>query len=233
MPKIEFNSDISKYNEWADALYKTGYRTPLKKMIATLGVSRNWMYDHILSNYPYVRYEYAYTKAKSMPYDIYINGADVADHIMKNAEFSYKSKVIDVMDILNTSPKLKKKVEPVIKKCNRKRNDFQKGIIHNEILNTINDLYGCKLYNLNYRDRSLYPWHKIEPFDIFKGGRIIVPKDKTSELYYREAVLRGYIKIAIGTRKILYYDPEYKCEMPLAIRYGNMIHIDTSERIFG
>lgn len=240
--KLEYTKrkvgDTSTYKEWADALWKYGFDTPVLDVIELLGVSLSWINHTLLKNIDYVVYDSKWLYQKTSRTSLtYIRMTDLEKYIRENATFSVQTEVVDLAYYLKPYRKVH---AGALKICARERQRYNHrgymlGTVPQKVLDYINEELWIENASRNYscKERRRIPWVELEPFNIFENkDRIYYIGDKdhskeVSETIYRVAFIAGDVKIKLGGI-VIFYKANQKVDgmkLPYLIPYGKMIRV--------
>ena len=224
------------YYDWAEKLWNSGYNMSVKEVAEKLGISTSWITKSWFTEIRHVNYsnKFIYKKTGKQEGLTRLSWEEVLEFVIDSSTFEVQTEFIDLYSYLLCD---KKFANEILKEYKEKfKSDFYNpGTIPESILNKIDDHYltNLKLKNLSpvsYKigaGRKAVPWVPIKKFDFIGSDRLYTVKG-TTETVYREAFLRGDIKIKLGNKKTWFYknnvDPT-KMNMPFLIPYGKEIKI--------
>ena len=241
---IRYNG-IGSYDEWAKAVIKSGYTLSIKQLQAILDVSDTWIRNTLLAEenrihrvvfddkYVQKGMEKGQFKDRST---LYMSLYDVGGYIANNGSFSAQTELIDLYSYLYNANK--KKAREALKLYEDEFIDGEfgnnKGTIPQRVLEYINKefIINFKPRNLRVTKRTEVPWVKVEPFNIFETKYYFPKKNGNRELIYRNAFLRGDIKVNLGSRKTILIESDQdisKMKMPFLIKLNQSIIIYDSK----
>lgn len=235
--KLEYKN-VGTYNEWASALWNTGYSVPITDIPDLIGVSLSWIKRVLLKNINYVVYDskWVYERTKKTCLS-YIRLPDLSKYIQEQGQFMVQTEIIDLAYVLESHKKEYREAMALYKKCmeSYKTRGYTLGTVPSPVLKyLVNNLYIINAYrNYSCKERNRVPWVDLEPFDIFaQSDRIYFIGDSTHskdvvETIYRTAFLKGDIKIKLGTITIFYEARQQtdKMKMPYLIPYGKEVRV--------
>ena len=234
---IEYGS-VGDYQEWAKAVYNSGFNYSINDISEILDVSTNWIRTVLLmpeNKVHYVVYNNSFIKKlieegkTTSRCNLYLNLNSVGDYIKNKGKFEVQTEIIDLYSYLYNVNKNKARIALKMYQDLFIKGDFgtNKGTIPYKVLDYINENYysTIKRRSLSFTKRSEVMWKEIKPFNIFEHG-FYLPKDKTRETVYRQAFLKGDIKVTLGARKTIFIKNNKnieKMKMPMLIPYGETI----------
>lgn len=237
MKKLTYKT--GNYDAWADSLWNRGYKTPLEDIANLLNISKRWLESNLDVNYVVYTKTYIYKK-RSGNQTRRVDLEEVSNWIINNAEFEAQTEIIDLYSYLANANKHKADTiyKEYRKTFDRLSNFYNLGTIPESILDLVRKNYHISSginKNVNVIDRPkhigedkvpLYPWKPVERFNIF-DYEFMFPHNNglTPELNYREAFLKGWVKVSLGKR-IIFVKKDYpidKMKMPMIIKYGTKV----------
>ena len=235
--KIEYKGK-GTYKEWADSIWKLGYKTPITAIPGLIGVSLSWIKQTLLKKINYVVYDnkWAYNKTSNSCLT-YIRLENLSEYIMKNGTYMVQTEIVDLAYYLKPYKKIYNQALELYKEIKKsyKNRGFVDGTIPQKVLDYINKelIITNASRNFSYKDRTSTKWIEIKAFDIFENkNNIYYIGDKehsniSSETIYRKAFINGDIKIKLGSIT-LFYKQNQKIEdfkLPYLIPYGQTIKV--------
>lgn len=232
--KIIYSGNKADYYEWANAMYNRGFNYCISDVISNLSVSLSWVKHTLLQEIPYVTYSYKYLYQKGFKTRVttYIDIEDLIQWIMQVAQFRRQTELVDLYSYLSLANKKKadialKMYKDIIKSSNI---GYNPGIIPDAVLLYINKEYYTNFEpkNLSCVKRTEVPWKEVEPFNIFERNYYFPNVATTAELVYRDAFMRGDIKVSIGNKKTIFVSSSIetkKMKMPFLIPFDKKILI--------
>lgn len=229
------------YDAWANSLWQRGYKYTIQDIEDLLGVSERWIELYMDIHYVVYTNKFIYSKRAGTQLRR-VDIEEVKDWFIKNSTFEVQTEVIDLYPYLKlANPKSANKVYEKYKRVFEKYKDFyNKGTIPESVWNLIRQEFvlssnlGKNVNVLENHNTEKYPWKAVEPFDFFKY-EYSSPHQKASyrpEINYRNAFLKGYVKVTLGGKKggskVVYVKKEYpidKMKMPLVIKYGGKVSV--------
>lgn len=235
---IKYNGNGS-YDEWAKAVIKSGYTLSIKDLELILEVSDTWIRNTLLAEenhihrvifddkYVQERIEKGQFKDKST---LYMSLYDVGGYIANKGKFSAQTELIDLYSYLYNANKTKAREALKLYQNEFIDGEFgnNKGTIPQRVLEYINKefIINFKPKNLRVTKRTDVPWVDVKPFNIFETDYYFPKKNGNRELIYREAFLRGDIKVNLGSRKTILIRNKHnteKMKMPFLIELNKKI----------
>lgn len=225
--QLVYNGTKEKYNKWANTLWDRGLNCTIGEVAELLHVSEKWVNLNILEDIPYVIYtknfiheKKAGTATKRICRD------DVVDWIMKFGKFECQTEVIDLYSYLaNKDKKKANKCYKLYKEKFEQLGDFyNKGTIPENVFCVIRkefNLHSDISKNIKVTDRAKYKWVKTQPINIFEYEYYFANEEGSAELYYRNALLNGDIKVTLGKGRVLFVKSDYKIDkmkMPFVVK---------------
>ena len=232
--KIIYSGDRTNYYKWADAMFNRGFDCSIETVMDILNVSLSWVKHTLLKEIPYVTYSYKYLYQKGIKSRVttYIDMQDLIQWIMQVSQFRRQTELVDLYSYLSLANKKKadialKMYKNIIKTSNI---GYNPGIIPDTVLLYINKEYltNFEPKNLSCVKRKEVPWADVEPFDIFERDYYFPDVTTTAELVYRDAFMRGDIKVSIGNKKTIFVKSNTdisRMAMPFLIPYNKKIII--------
>ena len=234
---IEYKG-VGDYQEWAKAVYNSGFNYSINDVSEILDVSTNWIRTVLLlpeNKVHYVVYNSGFIKKlteegkTTSRCNLYLNLDSVGDYIKNKGKFEVQTEIIDLYSYLYNANKNKARIALKMYQDLFIKGDFgtNKGTIPYKVLDYINENYysTIKRRSLSFTRRGEVMWKEIKPFNIFEHD-FYLPKDKTRETVYRQAFLKGDIKVTLGARKTIFIKNNKnieKMKMPMLIPYGETI----------
>lgn len=232
--KIIYFGNNSDYCKWAEVMYNRGFNCSIETVMEILSVSLSWVKHTLLKEIPYVTYSYKYLYQKGIKSRVttYIDMQDLIKWIMQVGQFRRQTKLVDLYFYLSLANKKKadtalKAYKEIIRTSNI---GYNPGIIPDAVL-----LYINKEYYTNYEPKNLscvkrvkVSWVDVEPFNIFERDYYFPDIATTAELVYRDAFMRGDIKVSIGNKKTIFVKSgtdTSRMAMPFLIPYNKKIII--------
>ena len=224
------------YKDWANSIWKLGYKTPITDIPELIGVSLSWIKRTLLKQINYVVYDNKWIYAKTSKTCLtYIRLEDLSKFIMEQGSYMVQTEIIDLAHVLSPYKSVYNKALKLYKEAlnSYKNRGFVAGTVPYSVLDYINQelIITNASHNYSYKDRTKVKWTEIEEFDIFTHKEnIYYAGDKehsnvSLETIYRKAFIEGDIKIKLGTITIFYKRNQkidgYK--LPYLIPYGQEI----------
>lgn len=226
------------YKEWANSVWKLGYKTPITDIPELIGVSLSWIKRTLLKQINYVVYDNKWLYSKTTKTCLtYIRLEDLSKYIMDNGVYMIQTEIIDLAHVLSPYKSVYNKALKLYKEAlnSYKNRGFAAGTIPYSVLEYINKelIITNASKNYSYKDRTKVKWAEIEAFNIFEHkNNIYYVGDKehsnvSLETIYRKAFVNGDIKIKLGTITVFYKRnqkiDDYK--LPYLIPYGQEIKV--------
>lgn len=226
------------YKEWANSVWKLGYKTPITDIPELIGVSLSWIKRTLLKQINYVVYDNKWMYSKTTKTCLtYIRLEDLSKYIMDNGVYMIQTEIIDLAHVLSPYKSVYNEGLKLYKDAlnTYKNRGFVAGTIPVSVLDYINKelIITNANKNYSYKDRTRVKWTEIEAFDIFEHkNNIYYVGDKehsniSLETIYRKAFVDGDIKIKLGTITVFYKRnqkiDDYK--LPYLIPYGQEIKV--------
>lgn len=235
--KLIYHKNKYTYKEWADATWNTGFNTSLKDVAVLLHVSERWIKENCFDYIHYVVYSYNYVLNKLGNVEkglTYLSIDEIIDWIIKTGKFEQQMEMIDLYNYLYLANKQKAGI--ILKKYNevfeRLKEFYNKGTIPESIFLIIRkdfNVHSDIIKNASCTDRNKYPWVSVDSFNIFEKEYYFPSEDKKcAELVYRQAFLRGDIKVTLGKGKTIFIKNNNdidKMKMPFVIKKNAHISI--------
>lgn len=232
----QYYGDPSGYNEWANKLWEVGYTMSVQELSKKLGISASWIVNKWLKEIRHVVYsrKFIYTKTGKEEGTSRVSWEDVEDYLLNVCTFERQTEVIDLYSYLYNADK--KAAEKIYKAYKEKMKDdfYNLGIIPPSILSEIERHF---ITNVDLRNvsagsskigkcRSSVPWKKVEKFNFIDDPNLYIPND-VGQTCYREAFMRGDIKIKLGNKKTWFVKNDIdlnKMKMPFIIPYDSKVN---------
>lgn len=230
------NHNDPRYYDWANKLWDAGYNMSIKELSSKIGMSESQIRINLLKEIRHVNFsnKFIYKKTGKTESLTRVNWDEVKDYFISSSIFEVQTEIIDLYSYLCTNKKKADEILALYKKVT-KDNFYNTGIIPISILQEIDKNYvtNLKLENLTpvkslkkeISGRSSVPWQPIEKFDFFDSSNLY-SMEGTREIAYREAFLRGDIKIKYSHKKVWFVKNNKdvsKYKMPFLIPYGKSI----------
>ena len=230
--KIIYHGSSSNYYAWAEVMFNRGFNCSIETVMEILSVSLSWVKHTLLREIPYVTYSYKYLYQKGFKSRVttYIDMEDLIKWIMQVSQFRRQTELVDLYSYLSLANKKKadaalKTYKEIIRTSNI---GYNPGIIPDAVLLYINKEYYINFEpkNLSCVKRTKVPWTDVESFDIFERDYYFPDIATTAELVYRDAFMRGDIKVSIGNKKTIFVKSNAdisRMAMPFLIPYNKKI----------
>ena len=224
------------YKDWANSIWKLGYKTPITDIPDLIGVSLSWVKMVLLKKINYVVYDNKWIYSKTTKTCLtYIRLEDLSKYIMENGIYLVQTEIIDLSHVLSPYKSVYNKALKLYKEAlnSYKNRGFVAGTIPMSVLDYINQelIITNASHNWSYKERTKIKWTEIEAFDILANkNNIYYANDRehnniSLETIYRKAFVNGDIKIKLGAITIFYKRnqnlKDYK--LPYLIPYGQTI----------
>lgn len=195
-------------------------------------MSLSWVKHTLLREIPYVTYSYKYLYQKGFKSRVttYIDMQDLIKWIMQVSRFRRQTELVDLYSYLSLANKKKadtalKTYKEIIRTSNI---GYNPGIIPDAVLLYINKEYHTNFEpkNLSCVKRTKVAWVDVEPFNLFESDYYFPDVATTAELVYRDAFMRGDIKVSIGNKKTVFVKSNTdvsRMKMPFLIPYNKKI----------
>lgn len=229
------------YDEWVKALIQSGYTLSIKDLEAILDVSDTWIRNTLLKEENRIHRvllddKYVQEGVKKGLFKdrstLYMSLYDVGGYIATKGSFMAQTELIDLYSYLYNANKKKAREALKLYENEFVEGEFgnNKGTIPQRVLEYINKEYiiNFKPRNLRATKRTEVPWVDVEPFNIFETNYYFPKKNGNRELIYRNAFLRGDIKVNLGARKTILIKNDKnieKMKMPFLIPYNKTIRV--------
>lgn len=227
--KLEYSGNSSGYNAWANALWQVGFNLSTKDLASRIGVSLSWINHTLLHEINYVvystKYVWQYHKRRDLTY---IREIDFIEWLMKVAKFDVQTEVIDLYSYIDNK-KIANEIYAFYKKdFNDNKNFYNPGTLPPKTISMIESKcysYGIKLKNLSCTKRRLVPFVPVDPFNFLERDFYTV--SGCAELVYREAFLRGDIKVKLGSKTYFVRNKTNteNFKIPFIIPYGKSVKL--------
>ena len=177
-------------------------------------------------------YKYFYQKGFKSLVTTYIDMEDLIKWIMQVSQFRRQTELVDLYSYLSLANR--KKADIALKAYKELIKSsfigYNPGIIPDAVLLYINEEYytNYEPKNLSCVKRTKVAWVDVEPFNIFESDYYFPNVATTAELVYRDAFMRGDIKISIGNKKTVFVKSNTdisRMAMPFLIPYNKKIII--------
>lgn len=232
--KINYSGPESKYYDWANAMWSSGYNLPISRVMIMLHVSLSWVNRVLLNEIHYVVYsnKFVYSKFGGKTKTLtYIRESDLVEWIMSVGLFEVQTEMVDLYSYMGNDATAKKILKQYREDFKAGENFYNPGTIPVRVLQMIDREYysygTVKLKNISCARRKEVPFKEIEPFNIFECD-IYFPADSgLSETVYRTAFLNGDIKVRISSKTIFIrnHNNREDLKMPFLIPYGGSIKL--------
>lgn len=228
------------YLTWAKAVYDSGFNCPIDEVARILQVSIRWInsvllkQDHMVH---YVIYDNSFISElikegkTASRRNTYLSLEAVGGYITRYGKFEVQTEIIDLYSYLYNCDKNKAKIALKMYQDLFIEGEFgtNKGTVPYKVLDYINDNFYSTIRrrSLRFTKRNEIVWKEIKPFNIFEC-EFYFPKNKVRETVYRQAFLRGDIKVTIGTKKTIFIKNNKNIDnmkMPMLIPYNESIVI--------
>ena len=230
--KIIYTGSNSNYYAWAEAMFNRGFNCSIEIVMEILSVSLSWVKHTLLQEIPYVTYSYKYLYQKGFKSRVttYIDMKDLIKWIMQIGQFRRQTELVDLYSYLSLANK--KKADIALKAYKELIKSsfigYNPGIIPDAVLLYINKEYytNYEPKNLSCVKRAKVSWVDVEPFNIFERDYYFPNIASTAELVYRDAFMRGDIKVSIGNKKTIFVKSgtdTSRMKMPFLIPYNKKI----------
>ena len=230
--KIVYSGDRTNYYKWADAMFARGFDCSIETVMDILNVSLSWVKHTLLKEIPYVTYSYKYLYQKGFKSRVttYIDMEDLIKWIMQVSQFRRQTELVDLYSYLSLANRKKadialKMYKDIVKSSNI---GYNPGIIPETVLQYINREHYTNFEpkNLSCIKRTDVAWKDVEQFNIFERNYYFPDVAATAELVYRDAFMRGDIKVSIGNKKTVFVKSNAdisRMKMPFLIPYNSKI----------
>lgn len=227
-----------KYYEWANKLWDSGYTMSIKELSNKIGMSESQIRINLLKEIRHVNYsnKFIYKKTGKTECLTRVSWEEVKEYFIETSTFEVQTEIIDLYSYLCTDKKRADQILALYKKAT-KDGFYNKGTIPLSVLQEIDKYYitNLKLENLSpvrsltkdVGGRVSVPWQPVKKFDFFENPNLYSIQG-TKELAYREAFLRGDIKIKHSHKKVWFVKNNKdisKYKMPFLIPYDKKIVI--------
>lgn len=207
--KLEYRGKNSEYEKWANALWDSGFNTTPKEVCDMLRVSLSWFNHVLLKEINYVVYseKFVYLKTKNKTKSkTFVRMSDIYEWIAKVGVFELQTEVVDLYSYLGKDKLAKEALKVYKNDFGKNKGFYNQGTLPRNTLKFLEDHYysygTAKLKNLSPIKRREVPFVTIPGFDI-SNKDIYFPKESgVLETVYRDAFLRGDIRIKIGVKTI-------------------------------
>jgi len=229
------------YDEWAKAVIKSGYNLSIKQLQAILDVSDTWIRNTLLVEDNHIHRiifddKYVQEGQKTGLFKdrstLYMSLYDIGGYIATKGVFSAQTELIDLYSYLYNANKNKAREALKLYQNEFVDGEFgnNKGTIPQKVLDYINKefIINFKPKNLRITRRTEVPWVNVKPVNIFEYEYYFPKKNGNRELIYRNAFLRGDIKVNLGSRKTILIKNNKdisKMKMPFLIKLNQSIII--------
>lgn len=227
--KFEYSGKTSGYVAWANAMWQVGFNLSTKELASKMNISLSWVNHTLLHEISYVVYSVNYVWQCHHSRDLtYIRESDFIEWMMKVATFEVQTEIVDLYSYIENK-KVANEILAFYKEDFKQNEGFyNEGTLPRPTIKFIEDKcysYGMKLQNVNCTKRKDIPYVHVDPFNIFEHDYYVV--SGTAELAYREAFLRGDIKVKLGSKT---YFVRNKLDIdnfkiPFVIPYGKVIKL--------
>ena len=233
--RIVFHGESANYYTWANEMFRRGFNYSVSEVMQTLNVSRSWINHTLLHEIMYVTYsaKFVYQKGITSRERTYIDYADLVQWLEQVGRFRRQTELVDLYSYLYIANKKKadealKMYRKIIKESNI---GYNPGIVPEAVLQYINKNYFVNFEpkNLSCIKRTEVSFLDVEPFNFLECDYYF-PDERSPELAYREAFMKGDTKISIGNKKtILVRNPVNvdKMKMPFLIQYNKKIIVQS------
>lgn len=232
----QFNGSQKEYNDWAEALWDSGYNMSIQELANKLGISTSWIVNKWFSEIRHVIYsrKFIYSKTGREEGTSRVCWEEVKEYLIEACTFEVQTEVIDLYSYMALADK--KTADKIYKMYQKSMADgfYNKGIISPTILNEINKHFvtNLDLRNISMNStkigkcRSTVPWTPAKRFDFIDNPNLYIPSD-IGQTCYREAFLRGDIKIKLGNKKTWFIKNDIdwdRYKIPFTIPYNKSIN---------
>ena len=232
--KYTYSGSESKYYDWANAVWASGFNLPISKVMSMLNVSLAWINRVLLNEIHYVVYsnKFVYSKLDGKTKTLtYVREADLIEWIMDVGIFEVQTEMVDLYSYMGNDATAKKILKFYREEFKASETFFNPGTVPIRILQMIDKEYysygTVKLKNISCARRREVPFKEIEPFNIFECDTYFLKDSGVPETVYRTAFLNGDIKVRIGSKTIFVRNHNNKkdLKMPFLIPYGGTIKL--------
>lgn len=235
--RLEYQGN-GTYKEWANSIWKLGYKTPITDIPGLIGVSLSWVKTVLLKNINYVVYENKWIYRKTTKTCLtYVRLEDLSKFITEQGTYMVQTEIIDLARILRPYKGVYNQAMKLYREALNayKNRGFVAGTVPSSVLDYINKelIITNASHNWSFKERAKVGWVEIEEFDVFANkDNIYYLNDKehinkSLETIYRSAFINGDIKIKLGSISIFYKRnqnlKDYK--LPYLIPYGQEIKV--------
>jgi len=229
--RIVFHGDPANYNKWANEMFRRGFNFPVSQVMKTLNVSLSWVNHTLLHEIMYVTYsaKFVYQKGITSRERTYIDYADLVQWLQQVGQFRRQTELVDLYSYLYIANRKKadealKMYRKIIKESNI---GYNPGIIPEAVLQYINKNYFVNFEpkNLSCIKRTEVGFLDVESFNFLECDYYF-PDERSPELTYRDAFMKGDTKITIGNKKTIFVRNGVrtdKMKMPFLIPFNKRI----------
>ena len=232
--KINYSGPESKYYDWANAMWSSGFNLPISKVMKMLNVSLPWINRVLLNEIHYVVYsnKFVYSKfAGKTKILTYVRESDLVEWIMSVGIFEVQTEMVDLYSYMGNDATAKKILKLYREDFKANENFYNPGTVPIKVLQMIDKEYysygTVKLKNISCARRREIPFKEIEAFNIFECDTYFLKGSGVPETVYRTAFLNGDIKVRIGSKTIFIRNHSNRedLKIPFLIPYGETIKL--------
>ena len=232
--KYKYSGPQTKYYDWANAMWSSGFNLPISKVMIMLNVSLAWINRVLFNEIHYVVYsnKFIYSKFGGKTKTLtYVRESDLIEWIMAVGIFEMQTEMVDLYSYLGNDSMATKILKLYRENMKQNENFYNPGTVPIKILQMIDKEYYCygtvKLKNISCARRKEVPFKEIEPFNIFEHDTYFLKDSGVPETVYRTAFLNGDIKVRISSKTIFIrnHNNREDLKMPFLIPYGGTIKL--------